>query len=106
MTDPQSGISALITGGLGAAVGGIITAVVQVVSKRGESRAAAAELVTRAAGSMIDRLQAENDDLRSVISDILDAQPDSLRNLRDSRGHRAVLASLNIRRKSDDDATG
>lgn len=49
-------IPALLTGGLGAAIGGIGTAVVQTVSSRGISRAEAADRVTAAAGNLADRL--------------------------------------------------
>jgi hypothetical protein len=68
-------ITSLITGGLGATLGGVLTAALQVVSKRGESRATAAELVTRAAGQMVDRLDRENKQLREAIlllTDVLD----------------------------------
>jgi NAD(P)H-hydrate repair Nnr-like enzyme with NAD(P)H-hydrate dehydratase domain len=67
MTD-KDGITALITGGLGATLGGIITAIVQVVSRRSESRATAADLVTRAASNLVDRLEKENAELRARIS--------------------------------------
>ena len=49
-------IPALLTGGLGAAIGGVGTAVVQTVSSRGISRAEAADRVTNAAGNLADRL--------------------------------------------------
>jgi len=56
-------MAALITGGLGATVGTVITAVIQLVSKRGESRAVAADRVTNAAGNLADRLDKINTDL-------------------------------------------
>lgn len=49
-------IPALLTGGLGAAIGGIGTAVVQSISGKGVSRAEAADRVTNAAGNLADRL--------------------------------------------------
>ena len=52
-----------ITGGVGAALGSVFTAIVEVVSKRGESRASAADLVARAAGNLADRLDRINDNL-------------------------------------------
>lgn len=52
-------IPALLTGGLGAAIGGIGTAVVQSISGRGQSRAEAADRVTNAAGNLADRLDKE-----------------------------------------------
>lgn len=56
-------IVALITGGLGAALGSIGTALVQSVSKKGESRAIAADRVTAAAGNLADRMDRMNTNL-------------------------------------------
>jgi hypothetical protein len=56
-------MAALITGGLGATIGTVVTAVIQLVSKRGESRAIAADRVTNAAGNLADRLDKINADL-------------------------------------------
>jgi hypothetical protein len=73
MTEPTL-ISAVITGGIGAAAGGVITAIIQVTSRRGESRAKAADLVAGAAGGLatqqantINRLDKENDQLRAAL---------------------------------------
>jgi Skp family chaperone for outer membrane proteins len=52
-------IPALLTGGLGAALGGIGTAVIQSFSGKGVSRAEAADRVTNAAGNLADRLDKE-----------------------------------------------
>lgn len=60
-------IATLITGGLGATIGSVATSMIQVISKHDESRATAAELVTRAAGTMVDRLDRENRALREAI---------------------------------------
>ena len=88
-------VSGLLTGGVGATIGSIVTAAIQVVGKRSESRAAAADLVTRAAGTMIDRLDRENHELREAIlllTDVLDevlptikAPPDAIGKLREAR---------------------
>lgn len=73
---------ALITGGIGAALGSVATAIIQTVSKRGVSRAEAADRVTNAAGNLADRLdklnaslERENRLMRKAIvtvTDILD----------------------------------
>ena len=75
-------IGSLLTGGLGAAIGTAITAIIQVVGHKGESRAAAADLVTHAAGGLaeqqdkiIDRLTKENEKMRRAVwmlSDVID----------------------------------
>lgn len=69
MTVADSGnvLTTLITGGLGATLGGIVTAVLQVAGKRGESKATAADLVSKAAGTIVTRLDAENRNLREAI---------------------------------------
>lgn len=56
-------IPALITGGLGAALGSIGTALVQSLSGRGLSRAEAADKVANAAGSLAERLDKMNSHL-------------------------------------------
>lgn len=68
MGSPGNFIIALVTGGLGAALGSIGTALVQTVSKKGESRAAAADLVTNAAGNLADRLDKRNGALEARLS--------------------------------------
>lgn len=68
-------LSSLVTGGIGAALGGIVTALIQVVSTHGESRASAAAIVTKAAGGMVDRLDRDNKQLREAVlllTDVLD----------------------------------
>lgn len=67
MADSNGLVTTLLTGGLGATLGGVITAVIQTFSKRGESRAAAADLVSKAAGSIVARLDAENKALREAL---------------------------------------
>jgi predicted nuclease with TOPRIM domain len=53
-------INSLIAGGIGAALGSIAVALINVFAKKGESRATAADLVTNAAGGLIDRLEKDN----------------------------------------------
>lgn len=60
MSETTNLASALITGGVGAAIGSIGTALVQLISKRGESRAIAADRVSNAAGNLADRLDRMN----------------------------------------------
>lgn len=74
MSEP-SVLGTIVTGGLGATVGGLLTALLNVWSRRGESRAAAADLVTKAAGTLVDRLDRENKALREAVlllTDVLD----------------------------------
>lgn len=88
-------VDSLITGGVGAAIGGIVTAIVQVLSTHGESRANAAAIVTKAAGSMVDRLDQENKQLREAVlllTDVLDeiipviqAPPEALEKLKEAK---------------------
>lgn len=68
-------IGSLITGGMGAALGGVITAALQVMSRHGESRATAAAIVTKAAGGLVERFEHENKELREAVlllTDVLD----------------------------------
>lgn len=85
----------LLTGGVGATLGSLLTAVFQVMGHRGESRANAADLVTKAAGAMVDRLDRENRALREAVlllTDVLDevlpqikAPPDVVQKLHDAK---------------------
>ena len=70
----------LVAGGLGSAFGSIVTAIVQVRGKKGESRASAADLIAEAAGGFVDRvtkanekLEAENAQLREALVRLADA---------------------------------
>lgn len=65
---PTSWIGALLTGGIGAALGSVATAVLQLLGHKAESRATAADLVTRAAGNLVDRLEKDNADLRARLA--------------------------------------
>lgn len=59
----SSVVGTIITGGLGATLGGVMTALIQVLSKKSESRAKAADIVADAAGGLADRLNHMNEDL-------------------------------------------
>lgn len=61
-------LPSLITGGLGAALGSVGTAMIQSISSRGESRAIAADRVTNAAGNLADRLDKMNSTLESRLA--------------------------------------
>lgn len=67
MADSNNVLSMILTGGVGATVGGLLTAVVQTLSGRGQSKAAAADLVSKAAGSIVARLDQENKALREAV---------------------------------------
>lgn len=92
-------VAALVTGGIGATIGGIVTVFVQVFSKRNEVRAQAADIVTSAADRTVtmsikiaDRLEQENHQLREAVLLIaelleetlpdLDAPPEVMAKLR------------------------
>lgn len=53
-------VNSLVSGGVGAAIASVISAAINSWSRKGESRAHAADLVTSAAGSLIERLEEEN----------------------------------------------
>lgn len=85
MADTGQIVSTLITGGMGAAAGGVLTAILQIMSRRGESRARAADLVAGAAGGLaeqqaktIDRLDRENAKLREALILLSEAVEDLL----------------------------
>ncbi len=61
-------LPAILTGGLGAALGGIGTALIQSISNRGGARAEAADRVTNAAGNLADRLDKMNLQLESRLA--------------------------------------
>lgn len=92
MSDSSNIVVGLLTGGLGATLGSIGTALIQTVSKKGESRATAADMVTNAAGNLADRLDRWNKELREenaqmrkafgslceAVEDILEIIPDEV----------------------------
>lgn len=59
MDDVNEILPALLTGGFGAAIGGVGIALIQSFSSKGISRAEAADRVTQAAGNLADRLDRE-----------------------------------------------
>lgn len=67
MSESSSVLSALLTGGVGATIGGVLTAAIQTAGRRHESKASAADLITKAAGTMVERLDEENRQLRKAI---------------------------------------
>ncbi len=70
MSEGGGVLATLITGGLAAALGGVFTAVLQAVSRHGESKASAADLVTKAAGAMVDRLEQEAKEARAELKEL------------------------------------
>jgi hypothetical protein len=92
MPSGDNWIAALASGSLGAALGGVITGIIQALSHKAESRATAADLVTKAAGSMVERYDKENKQLRQAVlllTDVLDevlplieAPPEAMSKLR------------------------
>lgn len=87
-------VSILVTGGMGATIGSIVTAVIQVVSKRGESRATAADLVTGAAERTIIRLERENRHMREAIVLLTEVNDETLLELRRMGADEALLKKL------------
>ena len=73
MADSHNVLATVLSGGVGATIGGVITAVIQTLSRHGESRATAADLVSKAAGSIVARLEAENQQLRHAVLLLIDA---------------------------------
>lgn len=68
-------IPTLISGGFGAGITAILVATIQNFGKKKESRASAADLITNAAGEIVDRLQKENIRMRKsllLLTDVLD----------------------------------
>jgi hypothetical protein len=60
MPNPANLVSALGLTGLGASLGGIVTSFIQTRSAKGESRANAADMLTRGYGGFADRLDKAN----------------------------------------------
>ena len=103
MSDSGSILSTLAAGGLGATIGGIATAIIQVMSHRNESKATAADLITKAAGTLVERFDAENKALRKAVlllievldevTPVLDGAPDVAHKLHAAKiaAQRAVI---------------
>ena len=105
MSEGTNFVVALITGGLGAALGSIGTAVVQSFSKKGEARAAAADRVTNAAGNLADRLdklnaklEEENRQMRKAMVALTEAVEDMLSNIEDETVRKKVQKAINTAR--------
>lgn len=105
MSEQGSFVVALITGGLGAALGSIGTALVQSFSKKGEARAAAADRVTNAAGNLADRLdklnsklEEENRQMRKAMVALTEAVEDIVSNIEDEATRKKVQKAINTAR--------
>jgi formiminotetrahydrofolate cyclodeaminase len=101
----SAAIIALVTGGVGAAVGGVGTALIQSVSHKGESRAAAADLVTNAAGNLADRLdklntrlECENAQMRKAMVALTEAVEELLPVVTDEPTRRRVQKAISAAR--------
>ena len=57
----------LVSGGFGAGLTAVIVAVIQNFGKKSQAKAEAAELITKAAGELVDRLQKDNIKMRTAI---------------------------------------
>lgn len=89
----NSWVTPLISGGIGAALASIAGALIQAVSKKGESRATAADLITRAGVAVIAELRKSNEQqagdvervrdalcqLTDCVEDVMEHVPDELR---------------------------
>ncbi len=102
MSDSGNFIVALVTGGLGAALGSIGTALIQTVSKKGEARAVAAERVTSAAGNLADRLdrlntklEQENVQMRKALVSLCEAVEDILDVVEEESTREKVQKAIN-----------
>ena len=78
MTDGSAVIATVMTG-VGAMIGTVVTATIQILGRRGEARATAADLVTHAAGGLaeqqgrtIERLERELERQRTALLGLLD----------------------------------
>jgi hypothetical protein len=105
-------IGAVLTGGVGAALGSVITAVVQIMGRKGESRATAADLVTHAAGNLADRLdkmntvleerlaisEKQNAQMRQSLTALIEAVEDLLPIVSDDTTRRRVQGAINAAR--------
>lgn len=94
-------ISALLSGGLGAAMGSILTAILQINSKKGEARATAAKIITDAASEMLDRLNEENKRMRAAILLLTDVIDEIIEDLpADHNAKRRLREANNLAKRS------
>lgn len=105
MSDTANLVSIAVTSGLGVAIGSLGTAVIQSLSKRGESRAIAADRVTTAAGNLADRLdkinvnlEKENVQMRAAINALLDVMDEMLPLLPDEASRAKARQAIQIAR--------
>lgn len=105
MSEQGNFVVALITGGLGAALGSIGTALIQSVSKKGEARAVAADRVTNAAGNLADRLdklntklEQENMQMRKAMVALTEAVEDMMEGIVDPIQRKRVQKAINTAR--------
>jgi seryl-tRNA synthetase len=105
MSEQGNFVVALITGGLGAALGSIGTALIQSVSKKGEARAVAADRVTNAAGNLADRLdklntklEQENTQMRKAMVALTEAVEDMMEGIVDPIQRKRVQKAINTAR--------
>lgn len=105
MSEQSNIFVALITGGLGAALGTVGTAIVQSFSKKRESRATAADLVTNAAGNLADRLdkfntklELENMQMRKALILLTEAVEDMMSEVADVEKREKIQNAINAAR--------
>jgi seryl-tRNA synthetase len=105
MSEQGNFVVALITGGLGAALGSIGTALIQSISKKGEARAVAADRVTNAAGNLADRLdklnsklEQENTQMRKAMVALTEAVEDMMFAVEDEQTRKKVQKAINTAR--------
>jgi hypothetical protein len=102
MSESGNFVATLITGGLGAAIGSVGTALIQTVSKKGEARATAADLVSSAAGNLADRLdklntklEVENIQMRKALISLCEAVEDMLDSVGEPEIKTKVQSAIN-----------
>ena len=102
MSEQGNFVVALFTGGLGAAIGSVGTALIQTISKKGEARAVAADRVTNAAGNLVDRLdklntklEEEKSQMRKAMVALTEAVEDIIPYLQDEEVKDRVREAVN-----------
>lgn len=100
MSDKGTLITSIITGGFGATLGSIVTSIIQVISKRGESLANAADVITGAAGKLADRLEAENVAMRKALVMLTEIDDEILSVLRDLKVDPVIIDKLQERTRT------
>lgn len=101
----SSFITALITGGLGTAIGTIGTAVVHSLSNKGSAKAEAADRVTNAAGNLADRLdkmnsrlEEENRRMRLALVSLAEAVEDLIDEIESDAKRQKIQRAVNAAR--------